>query len=88
VYGKKLFDQHEENYSLSHFEHALLEDYKKTNISLVHKLYQDALLDSDFALMDGIALQIFYFLAKKNRLANLNGTDFAPFVLESLVQKF
>ena len=64
IYGKKLFDHHKEQYVLSHFQNALLEDYKKTNISLVHKLYQDALLDSDFALMDGIALQIFYFLAK------------------------
>ena len=88
IYGKKLFDHHKEQYVLSHFQNALLEDYKKTKLSLVHKLYQDALLDSDFALMDGIALQIFYFLAKWKWLPNLNGTDFAPFVLESLVQKF
>jgi UDP-N-acetyl-D-mannosaminuronic acid transferase (WecB/TagA/CpsF family) len=66
----------------------LLEDYKKTNISLIHKLYQDAILHADLVLMDGIALQSFYFLAKKKWLPNLNGTDFAPYVLESLVQKF
>lgn len=88
IYGKKLFEHHKEHYVLSHFQNALLEDYKKTTLSLVHKLYQDALLDSDFALMDGIALQLFYFLAKWKWLPNLNGTDFAPFVLESLVQKF
>ncbi len=37
-------------------------------------------------LMDGIALQLFYYLAKKKRLKNLNGTDFCPHFLSYIKQ--
>ncbi|MBU0625954.1 hypothetical protein KKG31_06390 [Patescibacteria group bacterium] len=37
---------------------------------------------------DGIALQIFYGLAKRKRLSNLNGTDFCPYFLEYLQEKY
>jgi len=48
------------------------------NIYGIYKNYQQAILDADLVLMDGIALQLFYFLATKKRLENLNGTDFCP----------
>jgi UDP-N-acetyl-D-mannosaminuronic acid transferase (WecB/TagA/CpsF family) len=65
----------------------LLEEYKKKDISQIRKAYQDAIHDADVVLPDGIALQIFYFLARKKWLSNLNGTDFAPYLLEQLVKK-
>lgn len=87
VYGKKLFTDHKTDGDIGLFQHALLQDYKDTQLSLIHKLYQDALMDADLVLMDGIALQIFYLLANRRWLPNLNGTDFAPYVLSSLAQK-
>lgn len=88
IYGKKMFDHHSASYDTHLFTSLLLAGYKQTDIQQVYTAYQDAIQDADILLPDGIALQIFYYLAKKRWLHNLNGTDFAPYVLESLVQKF
>ncbi len=81
VAGKKLFDTYHVSYSAADFRQALLADYKIMNINWILASYQHAILDADLVLMDGIALQIFYFLAKKKRIPNLNGTDFCPYFL-------
>ena len=60
------------------------------------KEYKKILLKSDFLLPDGIALQIFYYLATvfraidsdKKRLPNLNGTDFTPYFLNNIKLKY
>ena len=60
------------------------------------KEYRKLLLKGDFLLPDWIALQIFYYLAvtlgviesDSKRLPNLNLTDFTPYFLNSLKQKF
>lgn len=56
-------------------------------------LYADALLQGDFLLPDGIALQLFYRRtslgkAEKVWLHNLNGTDFIPQLLTHLFAQF
>jgi len=66
----------------------LLPDYKNINIQGIYKIYQHAILDADVVLMDGIALQLFYYLAKKKRLPNLNGTDFCPYFLSYTKKKY
>jgi len=66
---------------------------KKTN---VQKEYKRIILKSDFLLPDGIALQVFYFVARilrkivspRYRLDNLNWTDFTPYFLEYIKTKF
>lgn len=66
---------------------------KKTN---AQKDYKKILLKSDFLLPDGIALQVFYLLARSLRrvvwseywLSNLNWTDFTPYFLEYIKTKF
>ena len=60
------------------------------------KEYKKLILKSDFLLPDGIALQTFYYLAvllraiksEKKRIPNVNGTDFTPFFLNDLKQKY
>lgn len=60
------------------------------------KDYTKILLKSDFLLPDWIALQVFYYLAnvfkvinsEKKRLYNINGTDFTPYFLDTIKQKF
>ena len=60
------------------------------------KEYRKLLLKADFLLPDWIALQIFYYLAvtlrviesDKKWLPNLNWTDFTPYFLNDLKQKF
>ena len=60
------------------------------------KEYKKLILKADFLLPDGIALQIFYYCAcifnviqsDKKRLPNVNWTDFVPFFLNSLKQKY
>lgn len=60
------------------------------------KDYKKILLKSDFLLPDWIALQTFYYLAnvfraissEKKRLPNINWTDFTPFFLNSIKQKY
>lgn len=81
IAGKKLFDSHHITYPLENFHQALLPDYKHLDIQGIYNLYQQAILDADVVLMDGIALQIFHYLAKRKRLDNLNGTDFCPYFL-------
>ena len=85
---KTLFDKIDTRYHLPDFQDALLEEYKKKDISQVRKAYQDAIHDADVVLPDGIALQIFYFLARRRWLSNLNGTDFAPYLLQKLTKKY
>ncbi len=81
VSGKKLFDVHHTSYPTKAFQEALLTDYKSMDIPSIHATYQQAIIDADVVLIDGIALQLFYYLAKKKRLPNLNGTDFCPYFL-------
>ncbi|MDR0607845.1 MAG: WecB/TagA/CpsF family glycosyltransferase [Candidatus Peribacteria bacterium] len=58
--------------------------------------YKKILLKADYLLPDGIALQIFYFLANlfrrirapQSRLTNLNGTDFTPYFLEEIKKRY
>lgn len=60
------------------------------------KEYKKILLKSDFLLPDGIALQIFYYVAHfmgkiqspTSWLQNLNGTDFIPYLLQSIRKKY
>lgn len=87
VSGKKLFKTHGLWYPIEDFREALLADYKSMNIHWIYRLYQEAILDADMVLMDGIAFQIYYFLAKKKRLDNLNWTDFCPYFLEYVQKK-
>lgn len=86
IVSNKLFDVHNVPPLPDLFREALLADYKSISIQNVHKIYQQAILDADVVLPDGIALQCFYALAKKKRLSNLNGTDFCPYFL-SFIQK-
>lgn len=81
IAGKKLFVPHHISYPTEDFREALLADYKQMNLQGIHAVYQKAILDADIVLMDGIALQLFYFLARKKWLENLNGTDFCPYFL-------
>ncbi len=60
------------------------------------KKFKQAVLDWDFLLPDGIALQIFYRLASlrgkikwpKSRLKNLNGTDFFPYAIHEIKKAY
>jgi UDP-N-acetyl-D-mannosaminuronic acid transferase (WecB/TagA/CpsF family) len=60
------------------------------------KIYKQHLLESDFLLPDGIALQVFYFIArllrriksKIYRLPNLNGTDFFPYFIKETKKRY
>lgn len=88
VAGKQMFSQHHALYPIDAFREALLADYKTMNIHGVYAIYQKAILEADVVLMDGIALQMFYFLAKKKWLDNLNGTDFCPYFLSYVKQNY
>ncbi len=87
ISAKKLFVQYTPIRKWDSFRNALLAEYKTTDIQDIRAVYQQAILDADLVLMDGIALQIFYFLAKRKRLDNLNGTDFCPYFLSYITQK-
>ncbi|MDD2537128.1 MAG: WecB/TagA/CpsF family glycosyltransferase [Candidatus Absconditabacteria bacterium] len=58
--------------------------------------YKKILLKADYLLPDGIAVQIFYYLATffhritspRPRLCNMNGTDFTPYLLEEIKKKY
>ena len=60
------------------------------------KEYKKILLKSDYLLPDWIALQVFYYIAAslgavesdKKWIPNVNWTDFTPFFLNSLKQKY
>lgn len=82
-----MFTQHTRIHQVEEFGEALLSDYKTMDLQWVYRLYQEAILDADMVLMDGIAFQIYYFLAKKKRLDNLNWTDFCPYFLEYVQKK-
>lgn len=74
-------------------QHVFLTPKEKTE---KEKEYKKIILKSDFLLPDGIALQIFYYLAnffnviksEKTRLPNINWTDFTPFFLNNVKQKY
>ncbi|HCB51894.1 TPA: hypothetical protein DEP21_05020 [Patescibacteria group bacterium] len=61
-----------------------MDDYKILSKATISASYKQALLESDFLFTDGIALQLFYWIAYKlkkiktprPRLENLNGSDF------------
>lgn len=60
------------------------------------KEYKKLILKSDFLLPDGIALQVFYYLAvlfgaiqsDKKWIPNVNWTDFTPYFLNDTKQKY
>ena len=60
------------------------------------KEYKKLILKWDFLLPDGIALQVFYYIASvfwaiktdKKRLPNMNWTDFTPYFLNDIKQKY
>ncbi len=60
------------------------------------KEYKKLILKSDFLLPDGIALQVFYYLAAlfrviktdKKWIPNVNWTDFTPYFLNDTKQKY
>lgn len=95
IVSKKLFEENKSDLDVFYFKELLLEDYKTTQDEDISSFYKKAILNSDFLLPDGIALQIFYFFARcfgkikgnKYRLPNLNGTDFAPYFLDYLKNK-
>ena len=74
-------------------QHVFSSAKKKTE---KEKEYKKLLLKADFLLPDGIALQIFYYLATlfwtiksdKKWIPNINWTDFTPFFLNNLKQKY
>jgi UDP-N-acetyl-D-mannosaminuronic acid transferase (WecB/TagA/CpsF family) len=72
-------------------EQKLFESTKKTN---TQKEYYKAIIRWDFLLPDGIALQIFYYLAQNRfnlptkKLSNLNWTDFVPFFLDEIKKRY
>ena len=88
IAAKKLFNHHHIAYPAEELREALLADYKAMNIQWIYALYQHAIVDADVVLMDGIALQIFTYLAKKKRFDNLNGTDFCPFFFSYVQERY
>jgi len=96
VTGKKLFDTYHQEVDESEFAEAVREDYKIMSPKTIGAAYKKALLESDFLLPDGIALQLFYWIASKlkkikttmPRLPNLNGTDFGLAFLQHIQERF
>ncbi len=92
ITGKHLFDEFKTNIDKNIFQEALKDDYKILWSSVIGPAYKRSLLESDILLPDGIALQLFYRLAakrkkiktKKERLDNLNWTDFGLFFIDRL----
>ncbi len=72
-------------------EQRLFESIKKTTIQ---KEYYKAIMKWDLLLPDGIALQIFYYLAQGRfdlpvkKLSNLNWTDFVPYFLDEIKKRY
>ena len=74
-------------------QHVFSSNKKRTE---KEKEYRKLILKSDFLLPDWVALQIFYYLAvffraiesERKWLPNLNWTDFTPFFLSNIKQKF
>lgn len=86
ITGKHLFSSYTYIPDIDFFAHAVLADYKNTVKSHIFALYQQAILDADIVLPDGIALQLFYFFDRKKWLDNLNGTDFCLYMLSYLTR--
>lgn len=71
----------------------LFDTHKKT---VTQKEYKKIILKSDFLFPDGIALQLYYYIARLfhkvsspvYRLNNLNWTDFVPYFLDYIKTKF
>ncbi len=82
IVAHRVFDVHTVPVFQDMFRDALLADYRVFSREHICSAYQTALLDADVLLPDGIALQIFTFLATKKWLYNLNGTDFCLRFLE------
>ena len=73
VVSKQLLKEHHKSWiDLNVFKNLLLSGYKKIALDKIYNIYRKAILTSDFLLPDGIALQIFYYIAKRKRLENLN----------------
>lgn len=74
-------------------QHVFSSSRKKTE---KEREYKKLILKSDFLLPDWIALQIFYYFAvlfgaiksDKKRLPNLNWTDFTPYLLSNIKQRY
>lgn len=74
-------------------QHVFSSAKKKTE---KEKEYKKLILKSDFLLPDGIALQVFYYLAAtfrviktdKKRIPNVNWTDFTPYFFNHTKQKY
>lgn len=58
--------------------------FEKAKESPKARKYKESLLESDFLLPDGIALQLWSKWTEKKSLRNLNGTDLTPEVLAYL----
>ena len=65
ITGKKIFDTKSCWVDKSKFKNMLLSEYKELQRNDISFNYRQSLLDSDFLLPDGIALQLFYWLAVK-----------------------
>ncbi len=83
-----LFDISSSDIDIPKFKNALLEDYRDIQIEKISSIYKHTLLSWDILLPDGIALQMFYFLAYHKWIKNLNWTDFCPYFLSYLRDKF
>ncbi len=70
--------------------------FSKEKRNKIEMNYQKAILEWDFLLPDGIALQVFYYLAaifgkikpEKKRLSNLNWTDFVDYFLTTIKNQY
>jgi len=90
--AKNLFDQYEGEIHREIFKEALKEEYQLLPRKNVYAAYKKAIMDADFLLTDGIAMQLFNRIAaklkrietKRQRLENLNGTDFCLWFLHRL----
>ena len=96
IAGKHLFETYHQHIDETDFQEALLEDYKIMSPKMIGAAYKKAILESDFLLPDGIALQLFYWIAVKLKkytaikpwIPNLNGTDFWISFLQYVQEKF
>lgn len=81
VAGKRLFDTYRIPFVVDDFRDLLLSGYKTIDKNIIYSCYQKSILDANVVLIDGIALQLFYYLDQKKWIPNLNGTDFCPYFL-------
>lgn len=86
ITGKSLFSTYPNIPDITIFTQAVLSDYQRMIKQDIFSVYQQAILDADIVLPDGIALQLFYFLDRKQWLHNLNGTDFCLYMLSYITR--